>query len=192
MRAFPLFLGVLIVSTPLCAKETESTIRLSISPAGWGLDGGYVAGHPISIRCVFENIGQKSVQFLLQDHHPYHGTLPFPTGMKATVWDASGKPIVNGWSQYVLWSTAFDEMPGDRITLEPGAKVVRIVPLDQILIGAIPSLGPGLYRVQLTMPEAASNVLTIEVKERPNHLQEATPGQRPLAAPSPSSGAPQR
>jgi hypothetical protein len=146
-----------------------------ISVAGWGANGGYVVGKPISIKCVIENRGSSEEKILLQDHHEYHGTLPFPTGMTTTVWDADGKVLAERWSQYVLWSTTFVEMPGDRITLLPSSKVTRIVPLEQVLVGSQVHLAAGTYKVRLEIPEAQSNVLAIVLKEEPNQALLPTP-----------------
>lgn len=179
MRSLSLCLLFLAICSRVIAGAQQPDIAFSISAAGWGANGGYVVGRPISIRCVIENRGKAERKILLQDHHDYHGTLPYPTDMTATVWDSEGKLIVERWSQYVLWSTTFDEMPGDRITLLPGAKVVRIVPLEQVLIGSPAHLVAGSYRVQLDLPEAQSNLLTIVLKEEPNQPAQTTPVSAP-------------
>lgn len=168
MKRIPFFLLFLAICSHGLAEILQPDFALSISVAGWGENGGYVVGRPILIKCVIENRGKAKRKILLQDHHDYHGTLPYPTGMTATVWNSERKLLVEHWSQYVLWSTTFDEMPGDRITLLPGAKVIRFVPLEQVLAGSPAHLVAGSYRVQLDLPEAQSNRLTIVLKEEPN------------------------
>ena len=115
------------------------------------------------MQCTIKNGGDQPREILLADHHPFHGTLPYPVGMRATLWDERGNVIVKDCTWYVVWNTTFDEMPGDRIWLKPGDEVVRIVPLDKMVGWSLPSLKAGLYRVQLTLGEMTSNLLTLRI-----------------------------
>lgn len=159
-------------------------ISMSISLAGWASPPGrgmYVAGKPITIRCVFTNQGSAPVSLLLKDHDDYHGTLSFPVGICARVTDATGAILTENevakdgwWSWYYHWSTMFVPMHGDYITLNPGEGVVRIVPLDEVLLGADKirqGLKPGAYFVQLCIHDIVSNRLLIQVAagEQPPH-----------------------
>jgi hypothetical protein len=53
-------------------------------------------------------------------------------------------------------------MPGDRITINPGAKVVRIVPLAIVLRGLAP-LKAGEYDVEFNLGDIVSNRLKYKV-----------------------------
>jgi hypothetical protein len=174
MRGALLILMLMIACVGRAAPTTTG-LALAIGVAGWGANGGYFEGQPISIRCVVENCGKAPREVLLKDHDPYHGTLPYPTTLTATLLDSEGRPLIEHWSQYVAWSTIFAEMPGDRITLKPGESVVRVVPLDEVLRASPIKVVAGSYRVRLRLGDLESNELAVIVK-KPN---KPAPAQRP-------------
>jgi len=157
------------------AQDRE--ISFEIRPAGEATPGSerYVAGEPISIRCVWRNTREWPVSIDLKDHDDDHGTLDYPVSLSARVLDSAGTVLTENenadhgwWSWYFLWSTTFERMPGDVVTLKPGEEVVRIVPLDKVLWGvdALPGgLSEGTYIVQLSlgMGRVVSNQLEIEI-----------------------------
>jgi hypothetical protein len=130
----------------------------------------------VSLRCTFVNTTTKRQQILLSDHNDYSGTLPFPIGLRARVWNSSGELITKneisgeGWWSWSYNSSAiFFERPGDRITLRPKEKVIRIVPLDQVLRGCktLPDgLKPGGYSVQLGLDDLVSNKIEFTIRSK--------------------------
>ena len=168
----------MLLAADLCRAAAGSTnVSLTIS-AHWGANGGYTTGRPVLVRCVIENRGAEVREIGLKEQDEYHGTLPYPTSLTITVRDMQGNPFVERWTQYVLWSEGFDQLPGDRVALGPGEKVVRIVSIDQILIGAPFQLDAGSYRIQLRLDDVISNELTIEMRE-PDPSGKPTPAVAP-------------
>ena len=177
--------GFLLVSSSYSGarqKRTETPctsqdgITVEISLAGWaasGRDRTYRAGHPISIKTIIRNTGRSSRRFLLDDHDEYHGTRPFPHGTTARIRDSRGAVLTRNkvsnddwWSSGYLDSFLHREMPGDAITFQPGEEVVRIVPLEQVLLGCDGirnGLRRGSYTVQLSLCGVVSNELAIRV-----------------------------
>ena len=72
-------------------QGTKFTIQLH----GWAVsaraNSSYVAHQPISIKYVWKNESKKEATILLSDHHSYHGTLGYPVGMAARVFDSGGR-----------------------------------------------------------------------------------------------------
>jgi hypothetical protein len=153
----------------------RDTIRFEIGPHFLSEEGGsYKQGGSIYVRCIFLNVSSKTQTILLSDHDDYAGTRPFPFGLLARVWNPSGEVITTNefdaegwWSSEYGSSAIFFEKPGDRILLKPGAKVVRIVPLDLLLQGCktIPhGLSAGQYSVQLSIGKLISNKIEIKIR----------------------------
>ncbi len=161
LRLQLLLLFVTFVQVTTLGKNIEPNNQLDFKI--YRVSGGYFVGKPISIVCRIRNNGDEEVEILLKDHDDYHGTLLFPTTMTVTVWNEQGEILVSDWSSYVLWSTFFFEMPGDRIKLKPEEEITRFVPLGEILKGSSMSLDSGVYRIQLKLPEVMSNTLNITV-----------------------------
>ena len=136
--------------------------------------GSYVEGQDISLRCTFVNTGKRPQSILLIDHNDYSGTLPYPIGMAVRIWDASGTLLTANefdsegwWSSYYFSASAHFEKPGDRISLKPGDKVVRVVPLHIMLRGSktLPNgLPRGRYMLQLSLQNLVSNKFEITVR----------------------------
>lgn len=141
----------------------------------------HAMGHPVAntfgtademrFKLVVRNQSQADVVVSLADHHDHHGTLPYPTSVRARVRNSSGKLLTGGpgesCSQYDMWSTLFPEHPGDLVTLRPGQEVTRYVPLAVVLRGC-PTLGeglkPGQYDVQFLLDGALSNTVRFVVQ----------------------------
>jgi hypothetical protein len=151
-------------------------IKLEISPHFLQEEGGaYHEGGPISIKAVLVNAGGKRRSILLADHNDYSGTLPYPVGLRAKVWDSQKKIVTENdisdegwWTSYYLSSSSYEEKPGDKIFLNPGEKVVRIIPLDIMLRGCetLPhGLPSGNFLVQLSLGGIVSNKTEIVVKK---------------------------
>lgn len=170
------YLLAIILGIAVFAPQTSASsknISFEIQLHGWAISDSktYKIEQPISIHCVWKNIGNQPCSLFLKDHDSYHGTLDYPIGISAKVIDNNGKVLTQSnhgewWSWYYLWSTLFKEMPGDVITLKPGEEVIRIVPLDVILRGleAIPEgLTEGTYKVTLKYGELISNQLEIKL-----------------------------
>jgi hypothetical protein len=167
---------VLLLAVSIFGKAPQSGdfpkgISLSIDRhPGWS--GGDEEGGPLSIRCTFRNESKKTVTFLLADHNDYSGTLPYPIMLNAQVTDTDGnvltrtKDFGDWWSWYIYSSDHYREMPGDRIKLRSGEKVVRIVPLTEVLRG-LNNLREGLkageYTVQLKLGDIISNRMKLKV-----------------------------
>ena len=188
MRILRYFILSLILISSVSAQEKSlrgqanhpsRNIELTIHPHSWATsretDYSYLAGKTIRIRCVWKNKGKEAATILLKDHDSYHGTLSYPVGMKTRVRDSNGNVRTSThefgewWSNYILWSTLFPETPGDRITLRPNEEVVRIVPLDEVLLGMDGlenGLQEGEYTVELKLDEIVSNELRIKVKAK--------------------------
>ncbi len=92
--------------------------------------------------------------------------------MSARIIDKKGEALTHTedfgdwWTSYILSSDLYFEMPGDRITLKPGEKVVRIVPLRAVLLGlkTLPNgLRAGEYIVELKLGEVVSNRMKFNV-----------------------------
>ncbi len=156
-------------------NQEKSAIRFELSPHFLSEAGGsYKEGGPISLRCTFVNISAHPQDIVLSDHNDYSGTLPFPVGLVARVWDSSGELITENeiskegwWSSYYGSSGVFFEKPGDRIRLAPKDKVIRIVPLDMVLRGckALPDgLKAGRYSVQLSINNMLSNKIELIIR----------------------------
>lgn len=175
---FPLILTV--AAFPVIAQSEDDVrfpkeISITIDRnKDWGYDDtdGIEEGDRMSIRCTFQNKGRSTVSLLLSDHDPYHGTMSFPFFMLARVTDTSGKVVTqtkdfgDWWTMYYLWSSQYTEMPGERISLKPQEKVVRIVPLKAVLSGleSLPnSLMTGEYKVQLKLGDIVSNTLRLKI-----------------------------
>ncbi len=155
-------------------RRPKRAIRFELHPHLVAEEGGsYKEGERVSLRCTFVNTSSRSQKILLSDHNDYSGTLPFPVGLVARVWDSSGELITRneysqeGWWSWSYYSSAvFSERPGDRITLAPQEKVIRIVPLDVLLQGCqtLPEgLKPGRYSVQLMIDNMVSNKIEIMI-----------------------------
>jgi hypothetical protein len=154
---------------------SKTVIKFEISPHFMREEGGaYHEGGPISIRSVFVNAGAKQQSIVLSDHDDYSGTLPFPVGVRAKVWDSLGKVLTENdnsdegwWTSYYLSASTYEEKPGDKILLKPGEKVVRIIPLDIMLRGCkgFPNgVLSGRYTVQLSIEGITSNKTEIMIK----------------------------
>ena len=162
-----------IAETPQSADFPKG-ITLSIDRhPGWM--GGSEEGSALNIRCTFRNKSTKSLTFLLADHSDYHGTLPYPIMMSSRIIDSNGNVLTHTedfgdwWTSYILSSQSYQEMPGDRITLRPGEKVIRIVPLKSVLAGLrnLPNgIKAGKYTVELKLGDIVSNQLHINVVVR--------------------------
>ena len=158
------------------AAESPERPAVTISKAGWAVadkSGAYVAGRSITVAVAVKG-GSSPSSIHLKDHDKYHGTLDYPTSIAIRVVDEQGRVLTTNdlshddwWSRYYLWSTLFADMPGDVIELSPGEEVIRIVPIDQVLLGC-PSLDgglrPGHYAVQLRVDGVLSNELGIDVR----------------------------
>ncbi len=156
-------------------RRSKRAIRFELHPHFVAEEGGsYKEGGPVSLRCTFVNTSSRPQKILLSDHNDYSGTLPYPHGLAARVWDSSGELITKneysqeGWWSWSYYSSAiFFERPGDRITLPPQEKVIRIVPLDVLLQGCktLPEgLKPGRYSVQLMLDNMVSNKVEIMIR----------------------------
>ena len=183
MRVLRYFILSLLLISPVAAQDKSlrgqsnspaPNIEFTIQTAGWAKSReSYPAGESIHIRCVWKNKGKGAATFLLADHDSYQGTLPYPVGMKAKVTYPNHVVLTDTptfgewWSSYILTSSMFTEMPGDRVTLKPNEEVVRIVPLDEVLRG-IDGLEKGLpegdYAVELKLGDIVSNRLWIKIK----------------------------
>lgn len=156
---------------------SEPDISFQIKLAGWAATGSntYKTGKPISIRCVFKNTSDQPRTLFLKDHCDYHGTMVYPAWMAARVVDSAGTVITDNyidksdwWSSHSLASEWMRPMPGDTITLSPGAEVVRIIPLDAVIAGLETTregLPQGTYEVQLNQSGLLSNVLEITIAD---------------------------
>ena len=158
-------------------NRNESPIKFELHPHLLAENGGsYREGGPVSLRCAFVNTSSRRQKILLADHNDYSGTLPFPIGLLARVWDSSGELITkndlspDGWWSWSYNSSAvFFERPGDTITLRPKEKVTRIVPLEAVLRGCktLPEgLKPGRYSVQLKLGDLVSNKIEITINNK--------------------------
>lgn len=165
-----------MLATTLLGKPPQSvdwpkTVTFTIDRhPGWM--GGDEAGEDFNLRCIFENRSKKAVTLLLADHNDYSGTMPYPVGLKARVIDTEGNVLTHTsdfgdwWTWHYMSSDGYREMPGDRITLKPGQKVVRIVPLAMVLRGLVHlerGLRAGEYAVELKIGEITSNQMKIKV-----------------------------
>lgn len=159
------------------AKLPKSLKHLSLTidrHPGW-MGDNYEEGDPIRIRCIFRNNGRSSLSFRLADHDSYHGTRPYPFGMRVRVRNLAGvvlsasQEFGEWWTQYYLSSGVYLEMPGDRITLKPGEQVVRIVPLDEMLLGnqALGKMIAGEYIVEMEIEGIVSNKMKLKVVKKP-------------------------
>jgi hypothetical protein len=166
-----LLLAVSIFGKPPQSADFPKGISLRIDKhPGWM--GGDEEGDVFAIRCTFRNESKKAVTFLLADHSDYSGTLPYAIMLRAQVTDTNGnvltrtKDFGDWWSSYVYSSDYFREMPGDRVRLRPGEKVVRIVELAEVLsgLGNLPGgLKAGEYIVKLRMGDIISNPMKLKV-----------------------------
>jgi hypothetical protein len=137
---------------------------------GWSDD--IKEGSSINIRCVFRNETKNSIHLFLADHNDYSGTEQYPAWLQARVTDVKGQIMTRNkmygdwYSASVNNSDSIREMPGDRITLKPGEKVTRIVPLAAVIEGlsTLPNdIRAGEYTVQLRLNDIVSNELKIKV-----------------------------
>ena len=150
--------------------QPQPGLSLSIKPRGLT----FKVGQEIWIEVVIRNASMAPRRVLVKDHDPYHGTLSYPTDLTARVIDSKGTVVTRNeigkdgwWSWWFLASTLFETLPGDVITLRPGEEIIRIVPLNKILLGCrtLPhGLRPGRYSVQLSLCEMVSNPLEIRVR----------------------------
>ena len=158
-------------------SQKEPAIKFELNPHFLAENGGsYREGGPVSLRCTFVNTTTERQEILLSDHNDYSGTLPFPVGLRARVWASSGELVTKNeispegwWSWSYNSSAVFFERPGDRITLRREEKVIRIVPLDEVLRGCktLPEgLKPGRYSVQLKLGELVSNKIEITIRSK--------------------------
>ncbi len=168
---------VLLAASPAISQDSADRPVVTIAKGGWaaeyGSEGAYVAGQRIAVKVTVTG-GSSPSSIHLKDHDSYHGTLDYPTSIVIRVTDARGQSLTSNdisdddwWSFYYLWSTLFEDMPGDVIELAPGDELIRIVPIDQVLAGC-PGVGgglqPGRYVVQLRVDGILSNELEIEVR----------------------------
>src|ERR1043166_1078443 len=141
-----LFVPLVALAAAKAESPSPKGVTFEISTAGWaesfGRDGAYAVGKPISIRCVFRNTGAEPVTLSLKDHDQYHGTLPYPQGVQARVEDSDHKVLTGNkadkqgwWTSFYLSSQLSSDEPGDNVTIPPGEKVTRVVPLDEVLKG---------------------------------------------------------
>jgi hypothetical protein len=136
---------------------------------GW--NGEYEEGGPVNVRCTFKNMGHRSLTFLLADHSPYHGTQPYPFGMRIRVSNLAGV-VLSGtyefgewWTHYYLSSDSYLEMPGDRVRLRPNEQVIRIVPVAEMLRGnrSLAELTAGEYIIEMEINGIVSNKMRVKV-----------------------------
>lgn len=171
------FLSFRVNTLPTDPSQKEPPIKFELHSHFLGENGGsYREGGPVSLRCAFVNTSARRQEILLADHNDYSGTLPFPIGLLARVWDSSGELITTNeispegwWSWSYNSSAVFFERPGDSITLRPKEKVIRIVPLEAVLRGCktLPEgLKPGRYSVQLKLGDLVSNKIEITIKSK--------------------------
>ena len=157
-------------TTP-CTSQEGIAIEIGLRE---GQDGPYRVGNPIAIKTVIRNTGKSPRRVRLDDHDEYHGTRPFPDGTYARIRDSNGTVLTRNdstnddwWSFEILQSTLSQEMPGDAVTIPPGEEVVRIIPLDRVLLGCkrLPyGLRRGTYMVQLSLCGIVSNELKLQVQ----------------------------
>ena len=158
------------------SKIATSLKRLSFTidrHPGWAGDE-YEEGQPIRIRCTFKNTGRRTLTFRLADHDSYHGTQPYPFGLRVRVSNLAGVVISatpefgEWWTHYYRSSGVYPEMPGDRIRLQPGQQVIRIVPLDEILVGnrVLGRLVAGEYLVEMEIEGIVSNKMKIKIGDK--------------------------
>jgi len=135
-----LILAASVIAEPPKAPDFPKGISLTIDRhPGWlgeseeGGDRVFAARSGTRVRCRHIPVGRS------QD---YNGTLPYPMGFMAKVSDKDGVVLTRTATFGDWWTSYFDEsgcrcpeMPGDRITLKPREKVVRIVPLAVVLRG---------------------------------------------------------
>jgi hypothetical protein len=159
-------------------RKPPSTISVLISPAGWGAEEPHVypLKKSILVHCLIQNSGKQTVSFPLKDHDPYHGTLPYPVEVSVRIQADNGAVVTANeidrsgegwWSQYFVGSTNFDAaMPGDTILLPPGGRVIRLIPIDQVLMMA-PEIKGGLqegtYTIKIRVNGVTSNSIKIKV-----------------------------
>ena len=111
------------------------------------------------------------VRFMMADHNNFSGAKPFPYGMKAKVTDADGEVItysidMGDWHTSHYYADNFQDTPADWVSLKPGEKVVRIVPLAVVLreLGeGWEGLKAGEYTVQLRLGAVISNPIKLKV-----------------------------
>lgn len=168
-----LIVSLLVFATAKAQSPDANGVAFEITKAGLAGDGSfakyleasderrgvYLVGKPISIRCVFRNSGSRPITLSLKDHDQYHGTLPYPQGVQARIEDTNHKVLTvntvnkeGWWSVFFLSSQMSAFEPGDNITIPPGDKVTRIIPLDEVLKGCdgLPrGLPAGNFVVQL-------------------------------------------
>ena len=171
-----LILNVLFLN-PVSAAENSKPV-LSIEKNGFATNlgkGNYFFYKPIYIKCIWTNSNTDAITIFLKDHDEYHGTLEYPLGIGIKVENEDGKVLTKNsispdefWSYYYLWSTTFEPiMPGDSITLKPGEKLSRLIPINVILTG-LPDLKSGNldlgeYDIQIVHNGVYSNNLKINI-----------------------------
>src|ERR1044072_290209 len=176
-----LLVPLLVFATAKAESPPPKGLAFEISKAGWaesfGRDGAYAVGKQITIRCVFRNTGAEPVTLSLKDHDQYHGTLPYPQGVQARIEDSDHNVLTGNkadkqgwWTSFSLSSQLSSDEPGDNITIPPGEKVTRVVPLDEVLKGCdgLPNglpVGHLVVQLRLFGPElrVESNSLEITV-----------------------------
>jgi len=181
-----LFLSTSILAGPLRVPDLAKTIPPSLDgPPGWlGKDisltidrpkessGTDQEGEDLNIRCTFKNKSKREVSFLLADHTNQVRAKPYPYGLKTRVTDARGQILTHTIDMGDWWTSHYydppddREKPGDRVTLKPGEKVVRVVSLAAMLSDlevGWNGLKAGEYVIEIKLGEIISNRLTLTV-----------------------------
>ena len=184
-----LILSTSILGGPLRVPDSAKTIPPSLDgPPGWeakdisltidrpeGWSGMDQEGEDLNIRCTFLNKSKRVINFLLADHTNHIGAKPYPYGLKTRLTDATGQVLTHTIDMGDWWTSHYydppdnGEKPGDRVTLKPGEKVVRVVPLAAMLRDLEEGwngLKSGKYVVEIKLGEIISNRLTLAVMAR--------------------------
>jgi hypothetical protein len=192
-----LILSTSILAGPLRVPDPAKTTAPSLDgPPGWsakdisltidrpeGWSGMDQEGDDLNIRCTFLNKSKRVIAFLLADHTNHIGAKPYPYGLKTRITDAGGQVLTHTIDMGDWWTSHYydppdgygAEKPGDRVTLKPDEKVVRVVPLAAMLRDLEEGwngLKSGKYVVQIKLGEIVSNRLTLAVMARTQSAQD--------------------
>ena len=87
----------------------------------------------IRLETIVRNTSNKDVKIYFQEHHNFHGKLPYPRSFSLSVYDNNKNNIISGWQSYNYWSTRWPSREDDYITLNAYSEIKRSFSLRDII-----------------------------------------------------------